>query len=260
MMIPDHLRPVDFPIAPAQKPGFVTGFTGLRVHFSSEAEAHQAYEGALERFQNPLRWFQQPPVADRMKLHYNLVDGTNTPITGRGPAIGDYGRVQVGASKTADWVHIENVGSGPDMVSFTFRPTGSPISSAPGETSHFYTHDATNTMTIWRDQKDLVSTVQIRNVRGNTLAPEMPDAARRLRNHAYWIGSELGGQKYMWTTWVGESSLAGIRATGKGQGYLWRPRNTEGLTSYIPELYAHGAKAALTSAREGVSNLMKLVH
>ena len=257
MMIPSSLRPTDLPVAPPQQAAHQQSFTGLRVHFSSEAEASQAYAGARARFADTSVWFQTPPVPDGMKLHYRLVGPGGTPIIGRGPQVGDYGQVHVGDGPKVDWVHIEAVGRTPDMASFTFRPSAAPTGAAAGETTHFYERSATNTMTIWRDGKDVISTVQIRNVRPNIL-DQMPDLARRTRNKLFWYGSEVGGQKYMWDTWVGESALASVRATGRSGAYLLRPRNVEGYRSLIPEVYSRGVSAAVHAAHEGITNLLHL--
>ncbi|MCW2959793.1 MAG: hypothetical protein JWM90_180 [Thermoleophilia bacterium] len=143
----------------------------------------------------------------------------------------------MGASETFDWVRIEAVGidAAQGHASMTFRPTRAPIGATrDGEITHFYTDDASNTMTLRRDGSDFIAAVDVRGVRHNT--HEAAATGRKLRNHLYGIGTEAGGQKWTWDTWVSESVMAGLRGANMTRGDLLRdPSRVTGAATFLPD-------------------------
>lgn len=233
------------PIAPPHASGLQRTVTALRVRLDSPEQAQAAFEGMLDRFHHPDRWFQSPRVPDAMRLHYRLADATGVRVTDRGPTVGDFGSIRLGHSTADDWVRIEAVGVDvpAGRAAMTFRPTRAPIGTPHAdEVTHFYTDEATNTMSIRRDGDSIVSSVDVRNVRHNT--GDRAPVGRRLRNHVIGLGTQAGGQKWMWDTWVSESTMAGLRGAGVSRAQLLRsPSRVEGAATFVPDYLRTAARA-----------------
>lgn len=225
------------PVAPPHVPGLQRSLTGLRITTDGPELAQAAFEGMVERFRQPNTWFQSPRLPRAMKLHYHLTDAEGVPVLGRGPTVGDHGRITVGASRLTDWVHIEAVGidAAGGRAAMTFRPARAPTGSPHAEEiTHFYTDSASNTMSLQRDGNDFVAAVDVRSVLHNT--GEHAPAGGSVRNHVYGVGTQLGGQKWMWDTWVSESIMAGLRGAGMTRASLMRePARVTGAATFAPD-------------------------
>lgn len=169
---------------------------------AGEATAKGAFTKRAAELLAPNAW---SGLAGVENADFDLFDAAGQALPGRRPAaVGDFVRINlpVFGLERRDWVRVEAVVIEPDRVALVVRPSVDPTAQPPqpGVIAHFFTSEATNTLSLLRDGPSLIARVEGQHERAN-VGSESASAEAALRHRvlaeAGW-GLGAGPQQHQW--------------------------------------------------------------
>jgi hypothetical protein len=167
--------------------------------YPDESSARKSFEESKRLFLDLANW---PALSGAGNAGFVAVSPDGHVRTGVPVQPGDFIRIDLWGPSGYDWVRIEEISAGADKAQIVVRPsydpTASPITTEI--TSHFFTREATNTLTLERRGDSLMFLVNGRNEVPNVLQPEAGGDWKAKMNAVKWGLGSLGLQAHQWRT------------------------------------------------------------
>lgn len=166
------------PIGPHKQRSGKSQRTELSRKYNTVQEAKQAFRRQTESLLRPGGWNSQAigiTYADSPR--WDLLDskGIERP---KNPRLEQNDILRIANVAGTDfYVQAENVNNQRDNVQFTLRPCKNPQSPNPGETTHFFTKEATRTFTLQREGNEVFFVTEGRNETLNIASESGPFVA-----------------------------------------------------------------------------------
>ena len=163
-----------------------------------EKEAQQIFDETKHRLLNVNRWHELTGPASAV---FELTDGAGEPLS-REAGEGDYFKIDIPGPGTIegkgyDWVRVEKIEEehegDRDCVLMRVRPAKEPATG--GNTTHFFTSEATSNFMVERSGNTIKAAVYGRNEKPNTETSNIID---KTRNTMIALGAFAGFSELQW--------------------------------------------------------------
>jgi hypothetical protein len=187
-------------IIPKQLTGDQTGVTS-KLKLNTRHDALLLFQAAVKRLLDINNWQK---ICGGSGAEFRLTDEKGEPIDGLNPKTGNLIRIKLPATQTKggdgfDWFRIEEFEENKSLLSdsefFGFRvhPVESPETST-GNSSHFYTNNATITFLIIRYSHTVFALEREKN----EMADDSNSWINKIRNKLVAIAAKIGVSKQQW--------------------------------------------------------------
>jgi hypothetical protein len=193
-MTDDHL----LGIVPSQHTGKEIRSESNKI-FNTQSDAEAFFKVATKRLRDVNNWNK---ISGVITAQFRIVDEKGREVN-REVRANDFLRIDIPGpgSKEGDgydWVRVEelkevNEGS-VQSIGFRVRPTDNPFSEK-NETAHFYSHEATSSFIITRDNNKITSLIIDRNLQPNK---ESGSLVNKVRDVVVGVSAIAGFSKIQW--------------------------------------------------------------
>lgn len=123
-------------------------------HFPDEKSASAAFDAQKARLADVNNW---TGLSGAENASFSLVGPDGKPAEGRSAQVGDFVKIRLPGSPTADWVQIESIQNGQNEFSIRVRPSHDPTKQplTPDVVAHFFSREATNTFSVEKRGNDV---------------------------------------------------------------------------------------------------------
>ena len=185
-------------LVPEQQTGAQSN-TEESVRLDSEEAAEKFFQTARQRLLSVNQWHQ---ISGKATADFQLTDAQGNPVQ-RPVQPGDHFRIDIPGPGPVtgdgfDWVQVEAVEEGEDLVAIRVRPATNPNNSRQ-DVAHFFSDDATSSFMVKKEGNQILAAVLGRNEKPNTTAEKLVDKAR---NTAVASGAITGFAKLQWKSLV----------------------------------------------------------